>query len=96
MFTAQEITSLMACAKDDFDDETNKMSITDLDLTQRTLEAEIRVLKKYIEEHHGLDENEYIIIVLFSSFLFFHFAMHASQHITSERRRMDVGTTSKR
>lgn len=51
----------MACTENDFDDETNKMSITDLDLTQRTLEAEIRVLKVYIEEHHGLDQNEYVM-----------------------------------
>jgi hypothetical protein len=63
LFTAQEITSLMASTKDDFEDETNKMSITDLDLTQRTIEAEIRVLKVYIDQHHGLDQNEYIVII---------------------------------
>ena len=37
--------------------------MTDLDLMQRTIEMEIRVLQTYIQQNHGLDQNEYVLII---------------------------------
>lgn len=58
LFASDEITSLMGCTEDKFEEHTNRMSMTDLDLMQRTIEAETRVLKIYLQQNHGLDQNE--------------------------------------
>ena len=58
IFTSNELRALIDYSDDEFEVCANRMSITDLDLTQRTMQAEIRVLQGYLEQHHGLDQNE--------------------------------------
>ena len=66
LFTTNEITLLLSSSELQFDDETNRMSATDLDLTQRTIEAEIRVRQIYLQHHDGSDEKEYDLILNFA------------------------------
>lgn len=58
IFTSSELNSLLDCSDDDFETQTNRMSITDLDLTQKLMQAQMLVLQQYLQQHHGLDQTE--------------------------------------
>lgn len=52
----------LTCNNKDFELKTNRMSVTDLDLTQMTLQAELKTLQSYLKQSNSVDEKEITLL----------------------------------